>query len=500
MQSRLSVFLLSLSFALVAFAWGTGTSLAARNDLIIGMSVEPPGLDPTVAAPTNIRELTHSSIFEGLVRISREGRVEPLLAKSWTVSPDGLVYEFQLQEGVIFHDGTPFDSSIVKYSLERAAASDSTNAQKKIFSPITRVDTPSPTTVIVTLSRPSGNFLYYLGWGDSVMVAPNTSADNRANPIGTGPFKFKLWQRGSKVEFVRNEHYWRAGEPKLDSVTFRFIADPQAQAAAINSGAVDAFPNVSAPELIQAWQKDPRFTVAVSDTEGEIVAGMNNAKAPFNNVLVRRALMHAIDRQAIIDGAYAGLGRPIGSHFSPNHPAFIDMTGVLPYDPEKARALLREAGYPNGFSMTIKSPQMPYALRPAELMVAFFADIGVQAKIEVTEFPAKWIEDVYRKKDYEMTIIAQAEPLDIDIYARDDYYFNYRNEAFKQLIARIDTTVDEKERYALYGEAQKILAEDVPALFLFQWPRLGVWNAKLQGFWLNPPIPANNLAEVHWTN
>lgn len=500
MRAFSRVVILSLVCVVAASFMGAGPSRAARNDVVIGMSVEPPGLDPTIAAPTNIRDLTHSSVFEGLVRISQEGKVEPLLARSWTISPDGLVYTFHLREGVVFHDGTPFDSSIVKYSLERAGAADSTNAQKKIFSPIASVETPSPMTVVVTLSRPSGNFLYYLSWGDAIMVAPNSSADNRSTPIGTGPFRFKLWQRGSKVELIRNERYWQAGLPRLDSVTFRFIADPQAQAAALNSGAVDAFPNVSAPELIEAWRTDPRFTVAIGDTEGEIVAGMNNAKAPFNNVLVRRALMHAVDRQAIIDGAYAGIGRPIGSHFSPNHPAFIDLTGVLPYDPAKARALLREAGYPNGFSLTIKSPQMPYALRPAELLVAFFADVGVQAKIEVTEFPAKWIEDVYRNKNYEMTIIAQAEPLDIDIYARDDYYFNYRNEKFKELIARIDRTVDETERNALYGEAQKILAEDVPALFLFQWPKLGVWNAKLRGFWVSPPVPANNIAELHWVD
>jgi peptide/nickel transport system substrate-binding protein len=486
--------------AALLVAAGLTPALAAKSSLVVGMTIEPPGLDPTVAAPVAIREVTWVNLFEGLVRIDRDGRVQPLLAKSWEIAPDGLTYTFHLREGVKFHDGTSFDSADVKFAFDRARAPNSTNAQKQIFAPIEAIDTPDPATAVVRLKEPSGNFLYFLGWGDAVIVAPETSENNKANPIGTGPFKFKSWTRGDRVELVRNPDYWQKDKIKLDAVTFRFINDPQAQVAAVRAGDVDAFPNIGAPELFSELKKDPRFTAVVGNTEGETVAGLNSARKPFDDVRVRRALMHAVDRKALVEGAYSGYGRPIGSHFSPNHPAFVDLTGVVPYDPAKAKALLKEAGYGNGLSITIKSPQMAYASRSAELLSAMLSEVGVELKIIPTEFPAKWIEEVFRNKDYDVTIVSHTEPLDIDIYARDNYYFNYKNDKFKALIAEIGRTTDEKARFAKYAEAQKILAEDVPALFLFQLPKLGVWNAKLKGLWENYPIPSNDVTDASWAD
>jgi peptide/nickel transport system substrate-binding protein len=474
-------------------------AFAAKTSLVVGMPIEPPGLDPTVAAPVAIREVTWVNLYEGLVRIDRNGKVQPLLAKSWEISPDGLTYTFRLQEGVKFHDGTTFDSADVKFAFDRARDPKSTNAQKQIFAPIASIETPDAATVVIKLKETSGNFLTYLGWGDAVIVAPETAENNKANPVGTGPFKFKSWTRGDKVELVKNPDYWQKDKVKLDSVTFRFISDAQAQVAALRAGDVDAFPNLGAPELFAEFQKDSRFKAVAGNTEGETVAGLNSAKKPFDDVRVRRALMHAVDRKALIEGAYSGFGQPIGSFFSPNHPAFVDMTNVISYDPAKAKALLTEAGYGNGLSITIKTPQMAYASRSAELLSAMFAEVGVDMKIIPTEFPAKWIEEVFKAKDYDVTIVSHTEPLDIEIFARDTYYFNYKNDKFKALIAEAGKTTDEKARFGKYAEAQKILAEDVPALFLFQLPKLGVWNAKLQGLWENSPIPSNDVTDVSWT-
>jgi peptide/nickel transport system substrate-binding protein len=486
--------------AALLFAAALVPANAAKTTLAVGLAVEPPGLDPTIAAPVAIREVTWLNLYEGLVRIDRDGRVQPLLAKSWDVSPDGLTFTFRLQEGVKFHDGTTFDSADVKFAFDRARAPNSTNAQKQIFAPIESIETPDPATVRIKLKEPSGNFLYYLGWGDAVIVAPETAENNKASPVGTGPFKFKSWARGDRVELVRNPDYWQPGKPKVESVTFRFINDPQAQVAAVRAGDVDAFPNLSAPELFADLQKDPRFRAVAGSTEGEIVAGLNNAKKPFDDPRVRRALMHAVDRKTLIEGAYSGFGRPIGSHFSPNHPAFVDLASVVPYDPEKAKALLKEAGVGSGLSITIKTPQMAYASRSAELLTAMLSEVGVELKIVPTEFPAKWIEEVFRNKDFDMTIVAHTEPLDIDIYARENYYFNYKDDKLKAAVAEASKTVDEKARFAKYAEAQRILAEDVPALFLFQLPKLGVWNAKLKGMWENTPIPSNDVTEVYWVD
>jgi len=470
---------------------------APKTSLVVGMAVEPPGLDPTVAAPVAIREVTWVNLYEGLTRIDRDGRVRPLLARSWEISPDGLAYTFRLVDGVKFHDGTAFDSADVKFAFDRARAPSSTNAQKQIFAPIETIETPDARTVAIRLKEPAGNFLYHLGWGDAVIVAPETAEANKTNPVGTGPFRFRSWARGDRVELVRNPDYWGPA-PKLDAVTFRFINDPQAQAAAVQAGDVDAFPNLGAPELFADFRKNPAFTAVAGNTEGEIVAGLNAARKPLDDPRVRRALMHAVDRKALVEGAYSGFGQPIGSHFSPNHPAFKDMTGVVPHDVEKAKALLAEAGYGNGLDLTLKAPQMAYASRSAELIAAMLSEAGVNVRIAPTEFPAKWIEEVFRNKDYEMTIVAHAEPLDIDIYAREGYYFNYRNETFRALMAEAAKTTDEAARYAKYAEAQKILADEVPALFLFQLPKLGVWSAKLRGMWENTPIPSNDVTEVFW--
>ncbi len=471
---------------------------AAAPGLVIGMAVEPPGLDPTIAAPVAIREVTWANLFEGLVKLDRTGKVVPLLAKAWDIAPDGLTYTFRLQDKVAFHDGAPMTSADVKFAFDRARAPTSTNAQKQIFAPIDTIETPDAATVVIKLKQPSGNFLYFLSWGDASIVSPKSAETNRATPVGTGPFKFKSWARGDRVELVRDPDYW-GKKAALESVTFRFISDAQAQVAALRAGDVDAFPAIGAPELFADLAKDKRFRAVAGNTEGEIVAGLNNTKKPFDDVRVRRALMHAIDRKALVEGAYSGYGQPIGSHFSPNHPAFVDTTGILPYDTAKAKALLKEAGYGSGLSITIKTPQMAYASRSAELIAAMLSEVGVDLKIVPTEFPAKWIEEVFKAKDFDMTIVAHAEPLDIDIYARDAYYFNYGNPAFKALIADISTTTDEAARFDKYRQAERMLAEDVPALFLFQLPKLGVWNAKLKGLWESTPIPSNDVTEVSWS-
>ncbi|MBW9052130.1 ABC transporter substrate-binding protein [Rhizobium mesosinicum] len=472
---------------------------AAKTTLSLGMSVEPAGLDPTIAAPVAIGQVTWQNIFEGLVSIDETGKVQPQLAKSWEISPDGLTYTFKLQTGVKFHDGEAFDSSAAKFALDRARGKDSVNPQKRFFASIASIDAPNAETLVLHLSNPTGSLIYWLGWPASVMVGPKSADNDKTTPVGTGPFKFSTWAKGDHVELVKNADYWnRDGAAKLDKVTFRFINDPQAQAAALKSGDLDAFPEFAAPELMSSFDGDARLATKVGNTELKVVAGMNNARKPFDDKRVRQALMMAIDRQTVIDGAWSGLGTTIGSHYTPNDPGYQDMTGVLPYNVEKAKALLAEAGYPSGFTFTIKSPQMAYAPRSAQVMQAMLAEIGVTMNIEPTEFPAKWVKDVMTGRDYDMTIVAHAEPMDIDIYSRDPYYFNYKNPAFNELMKKVQETTDPAEQAKIYGEAQKILAEDVPALYLFVMPKLGVWDKKLRGLWENEPIPSNVLRNVSW--
>jgi peptide/nickel transport system substrate-binding protein len=475
---------------------GASPVLAAKDSLTLAMVLEPPHLDPTAGAAAAIDEVVYANIFEGLTRIDRDGAVQPALAESWTVSDDGLTYTFKLHEGVTYHDGTAFDSADVKFSLDRAMAEGSTNAQKALFSPIASVETPDAATVVITLKQPTGNFLFNLGWGDAVIVAPETAAENKNHPVGTGPFVFERWVKGDRVEMARNANYW--GTPaKLAKATIKIIPDPAAATAALLAGDVDAFANFPAPEAMPQFESDPRFQVVIGSTEGETILAINNTRPPLDDIRVRRALAYAIDRQAVVDGAMFGYGTPIGSHFAPHHPAYVDLTGTYAYDREKAMALMTEAGHANGLTLTLKLPPPPYARRSGEVVAAQLAAIGIKTDIIPLEW-AQWLEQVFKGRDYDLTIVSHTEPLDIGIYARDDYYFNYQDAGFKALMAKLDATLDDGARNAILADAQKKLAEDAVNVFLFQLAKHGVWNKDVVGLWENSPVQANDLTEVYW--
>lgn len=467
-----------------------------RSDVTLCMSLEPPVLDPTAGAAQAIREVTYGNVFEGLVGLDRHGRIVPRLAEAWEISADGREYTFRLRDGARFHDGAKLTAADVKFSFERAVAADSKNAQKWIFAPIGAIATPDPQTVKLTLAQPTANFLYGLAWGDAVIVAEKTAATNATKPIGTGPYRLDSWTRGDRLTLVATDGWW-GGTPKIGKATFRFINDPQAQVAGIRSGDCDTLTNLAAQEAVDGLKKDPKLTVAVGRTEGETIVAMNNAKKPFDDVRVRRAVAAAIDRDAVNTAVLSGTGTPIGSHFSPNHPAYVDLTGVNKYDPAKARALLAEAGLADGFDVVLKVPPPAYARRSSEIVAAELAEVGIRAAIVPVEFP-QWLEQVFKGRDFDLTIISHTEPLDIGIYARPDYYFQYAKPAFVALMKTIDATADEAARNLLYGEAQRMLAEDSVNAFLFILPKITVSRAELIGMWQDWPLPANPLAELAW--
>ena len=482
----------------LALAAADAPAWAARDTLVMGMVLEPPHLDPTAGAAAAIDEVVYANVFEGLTRIDRNGRVEPALAESWTISDDGLTYTFSLHAGVTFHDGSALDSADVIFSLERALAEESANAQKGLFEPIETMAAPDARTVVVTLKRPTGQFLFNLGWGDAVIVAPESAETNKSQPVGTGPFAFGRWVKGDRIEIEAYPDYW--GEAiGLKSATFKIIPDPAAAVAALLAGDVDAFANVPAPEAMAQFESDPRFEVVIGSTEGETILAINNGRAPLDDLKVRQALAHAIDRQAIVDGAMFGYGTPIGSHFAPHHPAYVDQTGRYAYDPEAAKALLAEAGHGDGLELTLKLPPPSYARRGGEIIAAQLAAVGVEAELIPVEW-AQWLEQVFKGKDYDLTIVSHTEPMDIGIYAREDYYFDYHSDDFAAVMDRLNATADPDARNAILAEAQEKLAEDSVNGFLFQLAKHGVWNAKIEGLWENSPVQANDLTEVRWTD
>jgi peptide/nickel transport system substrate-binding protein len=487
---------LPLTALLYAAVLPAPPSARAADRVTIGMQLEPPILDPTANPAAAISEILYGNVFEGLVQFAADGSAVPKLAASWEVSDDGLSYTFHLEHGVRFHDGSAFDAAVAKFSLDRAWGPESVNPQKSRLSKIRQVNIVDPFTLRIVLRQRSGGLLQSLGWGAFVMISPQSAATNAVRPIGTGPFRFSAWRRGDSITLVRNTDYW--GKPAvLGEATFKFIADPTAAYAALMAGDVDAFSNYPAPESFPQFAADPRFAVFAGATEMETVLALNERVPPLDNLLVRRAISYALDRRAIIDGAMFGYGTPIGSHFPPHNPAYVDLTGVYPHDVAKAKALLAAAGYPRGFSVTLKLPPPSYARRGGEIVAAELAQVGIRAGIENLEW-AQWIDQVFSRHDFDMSIVGHAEPMDYDIYARDDYYFGYSNPEFKALIAALDDTIDPARRRALLQQIQRKLADDAVNGFLFQYPRLAVWNAHLRGIDFDNVLGVVDLSRAHY--
>jgi peptide/nickel transport system substrate-binding protein len=375
-------------------------------------------------------------------------------------------------------------------------AEESVNAQKGLFDGINEVTAIDDVTLEIGLDAPKASLLTNLAWGDAVIVSPATAEGNRQTPVGTGPFRFENWVQGDRVELVRSDAYW--GEaPALERVTFKFISDPTAAFAAMMAGDVDAFPVFPAPENLAQFEADPRFSVIVGTTEGETILSMNHRNPPFDDLRVRQAIGHAIDRQAIIDGAMFGYGTPIGSHFAPHNPAYVDLTGLSAFDPERARALLAEAGHGDGFTARLALPPPSYARRGGEIVASQLRAVGIETEITTMEW-AQWLEQVFTGHDFDMTVISHTEPMDIWIYARPDYYFGYDDPAMRALMHEFERTADAAERDKLLVAAQERVAEAAVNGFLFQLAKTGVADARIEGLWANSPTQANDMTGVAW--
>lgn len=485
--------------ATAALALALGAQAQGRKDaVVIGMTLEPsPGLDPTMAAAAAIGEVVHYNVLEGLTKINVDGTVTPLLAESWSMEPDGRSYTFRLRKGVKFHDGEAFDASDVKFSFERAKDEKSTNKAKKVvFDNIARIDTPDPHTVILTLNSADGNFPFRMGENTAVILDPKTAANTATRPVGTGPFRFEDWKRGSSITLVKADTYRDAKNVKLNRVTFRFINDPAAQVAALLAGDVDGIPRFGALQSLKQFQSDKRFSVEIGSTAGKGILSINNRKKPFDDVRVRRALAHAIDRKAFIDGAQEGLGKPIGSHFAPTDAGYVDLTGLYPHDPQKAIALLKEAGVQTPLNVTLTLPPPQYARKGGEIVAAQLAKVGIVAKIENVEW-AQWLSGAFRG-NFDLTIINHAEPLDFMQYANPQYYWGYDNAAFRDLAAKYASATNPKERAKLFGDLQRKIATDSVNVFIWNPAQVAVAKKGLKGLWASSPIFANDMAAVAW--
>ncbi|MGD8261563.1 MAG: ABC transporter substrate-binding protein [Desulfobacterales bacterium] len=468
------------------------------GNLMVCQPAEPPGLDPTANTAAAIDRVVYANLYEGLIKVNRNGELVPGLAAKWEVSAGGRIYTFHLRQGVKFHNGESFNSQVAKWNIERAMAEGTVNPHPEYFRGIGKIETLDDHTLVLSLKDVDALFLVHMAEGDAVMLPMKGHEDAKSNPIGTGPFKFVKWVRGDRVELQRFDGYWNPELPYLDNVTFKFIGDASAQVAALKAGDIDVIGYILAPELASEMSKDKRFKVYDGTTTAEVIMSTNNKAKPFDNKLVRQAMAYAIDRQAVIDLVMFGYGTPIGSHWSPSTPYYVDLTGKFTHNPQKAKKLLAQAGHPNGFEATIKLPAIyAYSKRAGEVIADQLSRVGIKLNIEIVEW-GQWIERIFKKKEYELTMIGHSEAWDIGIYANPNYYFQYDSQEFRDAYAKALKAPNEEEKSKWFGRCQEIIADDAVNGFLFSASGLPTMKANVMGWWENYPTIALDCTEVWW--
>ena len=496
MRSLLSLALVGLGLTLAI------VGAAAPTDLTVQVTTEPPGLDLTATPASATAAVVHYNVQECLVKVDRHGKLVPWLAERWHTA-DGRVYTFFLKRGVKFHNGRELKATDVKFAIERARNPETRHPHREHYASIQEITVKDDATITFILTQPNPDFLLNLARQGSVIYPREAVETLKSAPVGTGPYVLAEWVRGDRIVFRRNPDYHVAGLPRIERVTLRFIADPNAALAGLKAGDIDASLFGLGPEHVTGLRRDGRFTVIVGDTTNDVIMAMNNLRKPYTDARVRRAITHAIDKREVLEGAMFGMGKILGSNVDPLNPYYVDLAGALPYDQAKARKLLAEAGYPNGFEAVLKvSPQYPYTVRTGEIIAHQLSRVGVRVRIEQIEW-GQWLARVYCRPpcttpEYDLTIIGHAESWDLGNYANPKYYFRYDSPEFQELYRKSQATVDDGARRALYAQMQRRLVEDAPVVFLYMHPRLAVARKGLQGLWQDLPALSGDLSEVSW--
>jgi peptide/nickel transport system substrate-binding protein len=495
MMRRTLVGTLCVALILAAHAGVAPAQTPAR--LVVQAAAEPPGLDLTATPASATAGVVFYNVQEALVKVDRHGKLVPWLAERWHTA-DNRNYTFFLRRGVRFHNGREMKAADVKYVFDRAMNPETKHPYAKDYEAIGDIIVKDDYTVTFALKTVNANFLQNVARQGSV-IYPREAVDTmKSHPIGTGPFRFEDWVRGDRIVLVKNGDYWVPGLPRLERVTFRFIADPNAVLAALKAGDVDASLFGLGPEHVQDLAKDARFQVIVGDTTNDVILTMNNSRKPYTDVRVRRAMTYGINKADVLKGAMFGMGKILGTNVDPLNPYYVDLAKAMPYDPARAKALLTEAGYPNGFETVLKvAPQYYYTVRSGEVIAENLKKVGVNVKIEQIEW-GQWIARVFREADYDLTIIGHAEAWDIKNYANPKYYFRYDSAKFQQLFQKSEVTVDDKARRDLFVQMQKLMVEEAPVVWLYMHPRLAVAKKGVQGLWKDLPAPVADLSEVSW--
>jgi len=445
---------------------------STASHITIGIPQDLDSLVPSLSQGAGTQEILFN-IYEGLYKPDSEGNLVPAVASGYTMSEDGLIYTFTLRDGVKFHNGNPVTTADVKYSIETCAGLNGGEPVISAFSNIESVETPDDSTIVITLKESSSSFMAILATVEAAIVPADVS-DLQTNPIGTGPYKFISRSLQENVELERFEDYW--GEPAhIKEITLKVLADADSIVMNLQGGAVDMVARIT---TTQAAELGSEFTVLEGTMNLVQAMYLNNAVAPFDNELVRQALCYAVNKQEILDFVSDGKGTPVGSSMFPAFGKYYieELNDIYTVDLEKAKELLTEAGYPDGFSFTMKVPSnYQQHIDTAQVVAEQLKQIGVTANIELIEWET-WLSDVYQGRDFEATLVgvdASTLTAGAMLYRfcsqAHNNFINYNNAdydaAYENALAA-EAVMDDSKAVAYYKECETILAETAANVYI----------------------------------
>ena len=453
-------------------------------------------LDPHKAVAAGTKEVLFN-LFEGLVNPDSEGNLYDAVASSHEILEDGKVYRFTLRDGVKFHDGSLVTAEDVKYSLEKCADISDGQPLVAAYSAIERVDIVDEKTVDVVLREPDTDFLPYLT--TAIIPAGNENPDT--NPIGTGPYKYVSRSPQENIVLEKFEDYW--GTPaNIERVTLQIIANADSIVTSLNGGAVDMFARIS---QAQAQQVSDDFNVLEGTMNLVQAVYLNNEVAPFDDVRVRQAITNPIDPQAIMDMVSDEKGTQIGSSMFPAFGKYYmeELNDLYATDLDRAKELLAEAGYPDGFSFTLTVPSnYQQHIDTAQVVAEQLKQIGVTANIQLIEWDS-WLSDVYTDRNYEATVVGvdassltAAALLERFVSTAGNNFINYSNPAYDEAFANAKASVDEEEKTEYYKECERILAEDAANVYIQDLPSFVALNKKYGGYEFYP-LYVQDIAKLY---
>ena len=480
-----AVFLLLVSLvscAKGASSDGAQPAVPSRSSVRMAIAVDPDGLDPQMSASASTFQVT-SSIYETLVTVDEGGSIVPSLAESWDIADDGLSMTFTLREGAMFSDGDACDAEAVAASFSRLISPSSARSQDYSF--ISSVETVDERTVRFIFTRPDVTALSQFAYPWAAVVDTTHAGSLRTKPVGSGPYMLSSWIPQQSVILERNPYY--TGSCGIDRVEFVVISDMTSAVTAMKNGQLDIIQITG--DLVGLFDGDGRFTVHALPTNGLQLMAMNNRSEGLDDIRVRMAINHAVDKNALIEAVWWGYGEPIGSHFPVVLSEYIDMNGKYPYDPDMARKLLSDAGYGEGelhLSMFLPKNYQEY-VNAGQVIADMLRTAGIDVDIQIVEW-ATWLSDIYNGRDYDLTVVGHTGRLDayslLSRYRSDasENYFNYENDEFDRLLDGYAMELDGERRAGMAHRMEEILAEDVPALYIQDPIQIYVTDSSLQGF------------------